>query len=108
MLDDKWSQRFAHLETMILTKSFAVPVELVQKPSSEVMTIEKPFFDPPAHINENTGLVTQPLQVVTIGVNPVQATRDVAASLTVTQPVEAPGAKVATQPVEIGKPVPHQ
>ena len=31
---------------MILAKSFAVPVELVQKTSSTVMTSEKPFFNP--------------------------------------------------------------
>ena len=47
-------------------------------------------------------LVTQPSEVVTTGVNPVQATWDVAASLTATQPVEAPSVimRVATQPVE--------
>ena len=43
-LDDKWAERFARLEAMILAKSFAVPVEPVLK-STEVITSEKPFFD---------------------------------------------------------------
>ena len=30
-LDDKWAQRFARLEAMLLAKSFTVPVEPVQK-----------------------------------------------------------------------------
>ena len=45
-LGEKWSQRFAHLEAIILAKSFAVPVALVQKTSSTVATSEKPFFNP--------------------------------------------------------------
>ena len=44
-LDDKWAERFARLEAMILAKSFAVPVEPVVKPT-EFITSEKPFFDP--------------------------------------------------------------
>ena len=43
-LDDKWAERFARLEAMLLSKSFAVPVEPVVKPA-EVITSQKPFFD---------------------------------------------------------------
>ena len=31
-LDEKWCQRFAGLEAMLLSKSFAVPIEPVKKP----------------------------------------------------------------------------
>ena len=82
-------------------KTFAVPVEPVQKSSSTVVTSEKPFFDPAAGTGPRiTGLVTQPLVVYTTGTSPVQATGD-AASFTTAQPIEAPGArmKTATQPV---------
>ena len=112
MLDDKWSQRFARLETMILVKIFAVLVEPVQKTGSDVVTSEKPFFYPAAGTSKKTAsLVTQPSEIVTTDASPVQATRDVAASLTATQPVEAPGVKMrgATQPVEVpgARPVVH-
>ena len=81
--------------------SFAVLVELIKKPSREVVTSEKPFFDPSAITRKkNTSMVTQPSEVFSTGASPVQASRDVAASLIATQPVEADGAKVATQPVE--------
>ena len=40
-LDDKWAERFARLEAMILAKSFAVPVEPVVK-STEVITVRSP------------------------------------------------------------------
>ena len=86
-------------------KTFAVPVEPVQKTGSEVVTSEKPFFGPAAGTSKKTtGLVTRPSEVVTTGTSPVQATGNVAASLTATQPVESPFAKirVAThQPVEV-------
>ena len=42
-LDDKWAERFARLEARLLSKSFAVPVE-----PAEVITSQKPFFDPGA------------------------------------------------------------
>ena len=35
-LDEKWSQRFATLEAMLLAKSFAIPVEPVKKPTAVV------------------------------------------------------------------------
>ena len=101
-LDDKGLQRFACLEAMILAKTFAVLVEPVQKTGSEVVTSWKPFFDPAASTSQKiTSLVTQSSVVTTIGTSPVQATGE-AASLTATQPVEAPCAKmrIATQPVE--------
>ena len=46
-LDDKWAKRFARLEAMLLSISFAVPVEPVVKPA-EVITSQKPFFYPGA------------------------------------------------------------
>ena len=55
----------------------------------------------------STGPITQSCHVLLSGASPVQATGDVAASMTATQPVEAPGMKrgsaasmTATQPVE--------
>ena len=104
-VDEKWSQRFARLEAMILAKSFAVPVEPIQKTISAVVTNEKPFFDPEKNAASTsqtiTGLVTQPSVLPTTGTSPVQATGHVAI-FTATQLVEAPGARVitATQPVE--------
>ena len=47
-LDDKWPERFARLESMLLAKSFTIPVEPVVKPAAEVTTSQKPFFDPVA------------------------------------------------------------
>ena len=75
---------------MPLAKLFTIPVELVQKPA-EVLTSEKPFFQPEADIRKTfTGAVTQPAEVFT-GASPVQATGDVATSITANQPVEASG-----------------
>ena len=42
-LDEKWTERFARLEAMLLSKTFAVPVELVKKPPS-VVTSDQPFL----------------------------------------------------------------
>ena len=100
---------------MLLAESFTVPVKPVQKPA-KVVTNEKPFFQPKADTSKmSTGAVTQPVEVFT-SASPVQATGDIAASMTATQLVEAPGTKrgsaasmtttrpgivrVATQPVE--------
>ena len=56
-LDDKWSERFSHLEAMLLSQSFAVPVRPVN--SASVVPREHPFFDPGASTSvmfaENTG-----------------------------------------------------
>ena len=102
---DKWAQRFARLEAMLLAKGFTVPVELVQKPA-EVVTIEKPFQPEAGTSKMSTGTVTQPAEIFT-GVSLVQATGDVAASMTATQPVKAlctmmgsAASMTATWPVE--------
>ena len=42
-LDEKWAERFARLEAMLVSKMFAVPVEPVKKPSS-VVTSDQSFF----------------------------------------------------------------
>ena len=98
-LDEKWFQRFARIKAMLLAKSFAVPVELVKKPAA-VVTSAQPFFDSGA--GSSTMLVTQPAEVFT-GASLVLATGDVIA----TQPGEAPGTTreraatmTATRPVE--------
>ena len=52
-LDDKWAERFARLEAMLLSKSFAVPVETVVKPA-EVIS-QKPFFYPGASTSKLAG-----------------------------------------------------
>ena len=44
-LDVKWTERFARLEAMLVSKTFAVPVEPVKRPPS-VVTSDQPFFDP--------------------------------------------------------------
>ena len=82
-LDDKWSERFTHLEALFLSKTFQLPVELVQ--SSNVVLSEKPFI-PPAQQTTSQGPAT--------GLTGKK-------KKTATQPVEAPGVKkIATQPVE--------
>ena len=44
-LDGKWSEHFARLEAMLVSKTFTVPVNPVQNPPS-VVTSDQPFFDP--------------------------------------------------------------
>ena len=98
-LDDKWAERFARLEAMLLSKSFAVPVEPVMKPA-EVITSQKPFFI--------LVLATSKLadSAEPSGPSLVQATGDAVRprrdemQQNATQPVEAPGVGTATQPVE--------
>ena len=90
-LDDKWAERFARLEAMLLSKSFAVPVEPVVKPA-EVITSQKPFFDPGASTSKLADS-TEPS-----GPSLVQATGDAVPprgdemQQNATQPVDAPGA----------------
>ena len=100
-LDDKWAERFARLEAMLLAKSFTVPVELVVKPAAEVTTSQKPFFDPGASTSSlarSTG---------NSGSSLVQATGDAVDEMqTATQPLEASGARTATQPVQAPGSVP--
>ena len=45
-LDEKWGERFARLEAMLLSKTFAVPVEPV-KNSHEWLPVISPFLEPP-------------------------------------------------------------
>ena len=98
-LDDKWAERFARLEAMLLSKSFAVPVEPVVKPA-KVITSQKPFFDAGA----STSKLTESAELS--GPSLVQATGDAVpprgdeTQQNATQPAEAPGAGTATQPVE--------
>ena len=85
----------------MLSKSFAVPVEPVKKPSS-VVTSNQPFFDPGASTSVNSSGVTvegtSPSLAQTIGEVAVES---VVASKSATLPVEGPGTGVlATQPVE--------
>ena len=96
-LDDKWAERFARLEAMLLSKSFAVLVEPVVKPT-EVITSQKPFFDPGASTSklaESAGIT---------GPSLVQATGDTVPprgdeiQQNANQPVEAPGAGLEVLP----------
>ena len=50
-LDEKWGERFARLEAMLFSKTFAVPVEPVKKPSS-VVTSDQPFFNPGTSLHQ--------------------------------------------------------
>ena len=92
-LDDKWAERYSWLEAMLLGTSFTVPVEPVVKPTAEVTTSQKPFFDP--------GASTTSLARETSSPSLVQATGEAVEEMqTATQPLEAPGAGTATQPVQ--------
>ena len=92
-LDDKWAERFSHLEAMLLAKTFTVPVEPVVKPASDVTTSQKPFFDP--------GATTSKLAVEKPGPDLDQVTGEAVEEIqTATQPLGAPGAGIATQPVQ--------
>ena len=44
-LDEKWSQHFARLESVLLAKTFTMPVSPVKQPAT-VVTSEKPFIPP--------------------------------------------------------------
>ena len=85
-MDDKWSERFARLEALLLTKSFQVPVEPVK--NSEVVVTDRPFIPPTQQSTGTTGEQQPSGAASSSDVN--QATR----------PVEVPGAVLATQPVE--------
>ena len=84
---------------MLLSKSFAVPVEPVVKPA-EVITSQKPFFDPGASTSKLADSAEPS------GPSLVQVTGDAVPprgdkmQQNATQPVEAPGAGTATQPVQ--------
>ena len=98
-LDDKWAERFSRLETMLLAKTFTVPVEPVVKPASDVTPTQKPFFDPGATTSNLP--VEKNLPVETSGPCLDQATGIAVEEMqTATQPLGAPGAGIATQPVQ--------
>ena len=95
---------------MLLSKTFAVPVEPVKKPSS-VVTSDQPFFDP----GTSTSGLSSDVTVGGTGPSLTQTTGEVAfvseaASKSATHPVEGLGTEVvrrgdviqqnATQPVE--------
>ena len=52
-LDDKWAERFARLEAMILAKLFAVPVEPVGS-MQKLSPVRSPSFDPGAGSSQST------------------------------------------------------
>ena len=98
-LDDKWAERFSRLEAMLLAKTFTVPVEPFVKPASDVTTSQKPFFDP--------GATTSKLAVEKSGPCLDQATGEAVEEMqNATQPLGAPGAGIATQPVQAPRFVP--
>ena len=93
-LDEKWGERFARLEAMLLSKTFAVPVNPLQW-----LPVISPFLV----------LQCQPMTVAGTGSSLVQTTGEAAvgieaASKSATHPVEGPGTDVsqqnATRPVE--------
>ena len=115
-LDEKWCERFARLEAMLVSKTFMVPVNPVQNPPS-VVTSDQPFFDP----GTSTSGLSSGVTVGDPGSSLVQTTGEAAVireavnksathpvdspctdvkQQNATQPVEAPGAGTATQPVE--------
>ena len=100
-LDEKWTERFSRLESMLLSKTFAAPVEPVRNPPS-VVTSDQPFFD----LGTSTSGLSSGVTVGGAGSSLVQTTGDPAV-LTATQPVEAPvtrgpvtASKSAISPVE--------
>ena len=79
-LDEKWSDRFARLDALFLSKTFQLPVEPVQ--SFSVVVSDKPFIPPEQQSSS---------QIPTAGASGKKKA---------TQPIEAPGALPATWPVE--------
>ena len=112
-LDEK---RFARLESMLVSKTFTVPVNPVQNPPS-VVTSDQPFFDPGTSTSGLSSCVTvggaSSSLVQTTGevavmreagnksaTHPVEGPGTDVKQQNATQPVEAPGARTATQPAE--------
>ena len=85
-MDDKWSEHFAWLESMFLARSFQVPVEPVQK--SDAVVTDRPFIS----------TTQQPTGVT--GLKQSSGTANQRELKKATQPVEAPGAVLATRSVE--------
>ena len=84
-MDDKWSECFARLEALFLAKSFQVPVEPVKK--SDVVVTDRPFIPP---VQQATGVTGEKQST--------GAETDVERA---TQPVQVPGAVLATWSVEV-------
>ena len=98
-LDDKWGERFSRLEAMLLAKVFTVPVEPVVKPASDVTPTQKPFLDPGATTSSLPVEISLPVEKP--GPCLDQATRIAVEEMqTATQPLGAPDAGIATQPVQ--------
>ena len=109
-MDEKWGERFARLEAMLLSKTFAVPVEPVKK-SSSVVTSDQPFFDPGTSTSGlSSGVSAEGTSSSLVQTTGEAALVSEAASKIATPPVEGPGTEVvrrgdviqqnATQPVE--------
>ena len=82
---------------MLLAKAFTVRVEPVVKPSSDVTPTEKPFFEP----TTSKLLVEKSLPTEKPSPCLDQATGNAIEEMrTATQPLGAPGAGIATQPVQ--------
>ena len=111
-LDEKWC--FARLEAMMVSKTFTVPVNPVQNPSS-VVTSDQPFFDPETSTSGLSSGVTDTDSslVQTTGeaavmreagnksaTHPAEGPGTDVKQQNATQPVQAPGARTATQPVQ--------
>ena len=98
-LDDKWAERFSRLEAMLLSKSFAVPVEPVVKPA-EVITSQKPFFYPGASTSKLADSAEPSSPSLVQATGDAVPPRGDEMQQNATQPVEAPGTGTATQPVQ--------
>ena len=110
--DEKWSERYARLEAMLVSKMFTVSVNPVQNLSS-VVTSDQPLFDPGtsttglssgvtgSSLDQTTGEAAVMREAVnTSASRPVEGPGIDVKQQNATQPVEAPGTGAATQPVE--------
>ena len=115
-LDEKWCERFARLEAMLMSKTFTIPVNPVQNPPS-VVTSDQPFCDPGtsttglssgvtvggtgSSLGQSTGEAAVMREAVNkSATHPVEGPGTDVKQQNATQPVEALGAGTATQPVE--------
>ena len=114
-LDEKWGERLARLEAMLLSKTFAVPVEPMKKPSTSGSSSGVTVEGAGSSLVQTTGdpavgTAPQPVEAPSTRscvAASKSATRNVEGPGTgvvtqqnTTQPVEAPHAGMATQPVE--------
>ena len=115
-LDEKWSERFARLEAMLVSKTFTVPVNPVQNPPS-VLTSDQLFFYPGtsttgwssgvtvggtgSSLDQTIGEAAVMREAVNkSATHPVEAPGTDVKQQNATQPFEAPSARTATKPVE--------